>query len=150
MNLAQLDLPDLTGQPPWVVVTVFALFVLGFVGAAYVRRLGPNTGEDPPELGESDTVQPDAPGGVPALPPGTRDPYAVMQQALDHLAEVARRADQEAEDERRTRRREVAALNRKLEQMQQRLDEQADELAECRGELGRLSSRPRRAIGGAE
>jgi hypothetical protein len=150
VNFAQLNLPDLTGQPPWVVVTVMALFVLGFVGVAWVRRGGPNTDEDPPELGQSDTVSLEAREGVPALPAGTHDPYAVMQQAMDHLAEVARRADQEAEDERRTRRRDVAALNRKLEQMQQRLDEQAEDLAECRGEVTRLTARQPRSIGGAE
>jgi hypothetical protein len=113
-----VQLPDLTGQPPWVVVVVFGLFVLGVLGLAWLRRTGRTPEDDPPAIEGADTVTPlDASG----------NPYAVAQRALDHLAEVARRADAESAEERSYRR----SLADRVEELTRELEAVTAQLAEC-------------------
>lgn len=109
------ELPNLEGQPAWVVVVVVALFVLGTLGWAYLRREQPDDAR--PELSESGaaTLAPD--GGHAAV-------GETLRAALDHLAESAHREALEAETER----------NRAAE-LQQRLEACAGELLVVRHRL---------------
>lgn len=114
-----MQLPDLTGQPPWVVVVVFSLFVLGVLGLGWLRWKSGQPPEDQPAALESaDTVTPLDPSG---------NPYAVAQRALDHLAEVARRADAESAEERSYRR----SLADRVEELTRKLEEVTAQLADC-------------------
>lgn len=113
-----MPIPDLAGQPPWVVVVVVTLIVAGTLGLAWLRRTGRVPEEDPPAVGGADTVTPlDASG----------NPYAVAQRALDHLAEVARRADAESAEERSYRR----SLTDRVEELTRELEAVTAQLAEC-------------------
>lgn len=113
-----MQLPDLTGQPPWVVVVVFTLFILGVLGLAWLRRTGRAPEDEPGALEAADTVTPLDPSG---------NPYAVAQRALDHLAEVARRADAESAEERSYRR----SLADRVEELTRKLEEVTAQLADC-------------------
>jgi hypothetical protein len=118
-----VNLPDLTGQPPWVVVTVMTLFTFGVLGLAYLRRGRQDPDSDAADQSDSDNVLANA-GNPPALA-GAHAPYEVVGRALDHLAEAAKREAAEAEAERAERRRVETDLRRKL-------DECEDEVADLR------------------
>jgi hypothetical protein len=107
-----VNLPDLTGQPPWVVITVMALFTFGSLGLAYLRRGRQDPDSEALEQTDSDNVLANA-GNPPALT-GAHAPYEVVGRALDHLAEAAKREAAEAEAERLERRRMEADLRQLL------------------------------------
>ena len=107
-----MGLPDLAGQPPWVVVTVMVLFVLGSLGVAWLRRGNPDPDSDGIEQGGSANVPVEA---------GAHDAVLVVGKALDHLAEVARREALESDSERAEAR-----------LLRQRLDECEDEVEQLR------------------
>ena len=121
-------LPDLSGQPPWVVVTVVALFILGSLGLAYLRRGRQDPDSEALDQADSDNVLANA-GNPPALA-GAHAPYEVVGRALDHLAEAATRDAAEAEAERKQRR-EIE------ERLRAELDECQDEVARWRQNGGR-------------
>lgn len=103
-------LPDLTGQPAWVVVVVVALFTAGTLGTAWLRRR--DGGEPEPE--DDATARPVESGAVPSLPSAPHDGATLaIQKALDHLAAEAA--------ESREARAETAALRRELEAMREEL-----------------------------
>lgn len=108
-----MNLPDLTGQPPWVVVTVMALFTFGVLGLAYLRRGRQDPDSEALDQADSDNVLANA-GNPPALA-GAHAPYEVVGRALDHLAEAAKREAAEAEAERQQRRELEERLRRELE-----------------------------------
>lgn len=85
------ELPNLEGQPGWVVVVVVGLFVMGTLGWAYLRRDQPD--EVRPELTDG--------GGATLTPDGGHGAVGeTLRAALAHLAETAHREAQEAETER--------------------------------------------------
>jgi hypothetical protein len=86
-----MGLPDLAGQPPWVVITVVVLTVLGTLGVAWLRRGNPDPDSDAIDQGNSANVP---------LESGAHDAVLVVGKALDHLAEVARREALESDSER--------------------------------------------------
>jgi hypothetical protein len=107
-----VNFPDLTGQPPWVVVTVMMLFTIGVLGLAYLRRGRPGPDSEALDQADSDNVLTNA-GNPPALA-GAHAPNEVVGRALDYLAEAAKREAAEAEAERVERRRVETDLRRML------------------------------------
>lgn len=80
-----MELPNLEGQPGWVVVVVFGLFVLGGLGALWLKKRGHDP-EDPVEIpAKSDTL---------ALGPGV-DKFDPVREAMTF---AARQAEKSAED----------------------------------------------------
>jgi hypothetical protein len=83
-----VNLPDLAGQPPWVVVVVFFLFVAGTLGMTWIRR----DRADAAEVEAAQNASPLEPGAVPsALTSADSGAHNVAQAALMHLAAVAER-----------------------------------------------------------
>jgi len=142
-----VEFPDLTGQPPWVVIIVTALVVFGGLGvAALSRRAG--QGDKDPQLPPSDRGEPEA------LPSGTTNPaIQVLERALQELAEVARREAAESVEARkdaevlRTRLEECAqaarAADRALHAAESARQDAIRELAECRAYANVLAEQVR-------
>lgn len=118
-----MELPNLEGQPPWVVVIVFALFVGGTLGLVYLKRKGADPETPPPEIEPSDTV---------ALPALVFDP---AREAMGHLATIAARSAADAdraEDEAKALARQLADCERKQAVLQTQHDALVAQLAACR------------------
>ncbi|MGL4808933.1 MAG: hypothetical protein ACRC4O_09345 [Giesbergeria sp.] len=109
-----MNLPNLEGQPPWVVVIVMALFTFGVLGLAYLRRGRQDPDSEALNQVDSDNVLANA-GNPPALA-GAHAPTEVVGRALDYLAEAAKREAAEAEEERRQRREAEAQLRQALDE----------------------------------
>lgn len=86
------ELPNLEGQPGWVVVVVVGLFVLGGLGVAYIRSAGQDDDTEP-GLADRGAATLSADGGHAAV-------GETLRAALGHLAETAHREALEAETER--------------------------------------------------
>lgn len=126
-----MNLPDLAGQPPWVVVIVFFLFVAGTLGVTWIRRGRPEVteGED------AQTAGPIESGAVPsALTSADNGAHAVVQTALMHLAAVAEREAAES-----------AAARSEAAKLQERLDRCTEERQRLAGLL-EVSEQERRRL----
>lgn len=114
-----LELPNLEGQPAWVIIVVVALVVGGGLGIGYLRWKAGQDPEEPAEIAPvADTV---------ALPTGSAA-LDGMREAMNHLAAAASReaknAD-ESDEEARVLRQELAECARertRLELLSQRND----------------------------
>lgn len=112
-----MELPNLEGQPGWVVVLVMALVVFGGLGTAYLAKRRP----------KEVTTQPadeDKQATLSTRNGGDASTMAVVQAAIDHLAETARAATA-GEDK----------AEREAEQLRIELQRKADELNECQRNL---------------
>lgn len=148
------NLPDLSGQPAWVVIVVFSLFTVGTLGIAWMRRgsrLLPGGEGDAEEL---DGARPNAIDGV-SSPSVAHDVHAaqLVKQALDQLAAEASES-REARAETAFARREAEQARREAEQMRRDLNACIEErqrlsaaLERCDAECARLA---RRALGRGE
>lgn len=116
------ELPDLEGQPGWVVVVVVALFFAAGLGATWLRILAKRN-ETPPAI-------PPPPDTL-TLPGATFDP---VQEAMAHLArsaEESKLAEQAAEREADELRAELAACGRELAVLHERHTTLTAKLAAC-------------------
>jgi hypothetical protein len=120
------ELPDLEGQPAWVVVVVVFLFVVGGLGTLYLKR---KAREDEPE----DAPRVEAKEATVALPPGlgpldlVRDTMGVLAtQAAQHKADADR-----AEEEARELARKLSQCERELAVLNERHARLTEQLAEC-------------------
>jgi hypothetical protein len=131
-----LELPNLEGQPGWVVVLVVALIVVGGLGAAYVRRKGGQDPETPPEIEAGpDTV---------ALPGGNTQGLDLVREAMNHLAASAVReaeSAEEAEREARELQRQLNECTRERDRLEGRIAKLEAELRECQFRAQYLSDR---------
>lgn len=113
-------MPNLEGQPGWVVVVVVALFITGALGTAYFRhRLGRKDDENVPAIERRpDTVEP------------SKDvaPLDLVRESMGMLASQAARSAEDA-DRAETRERELLAKLLELEKAQAILQERHDQLA---------------------
>lgn len=90
--------PDISGQPPWVVIV---LAVLGLSGTVLVAWLAARNRKTTTQDGE----------GQATLGGSTPDPMlGMLQKAMDHLAATAERESAESEQARE----ETAAMHRQL------------------------------------
>jgi hypothetical protein len=116
--------PDITGQPAWVVIVIMFLTVSATLGVAFLttRRKSVNQ-----EEGEQAT-----------LPSGETSPTVlVMHAALDHLARVADREAAESEEARK----EAAALRTRLEEQLHEVVRLQSLITETREALTRCQAR---------
>lgn len=102
-------MPDVTGQPPWVVIVLASLTLISTVAVAIIssrsRKSATQDDEGQATLTESG---------------GGQDPSVmVLTAALDHLARVAEREAAESDEARR----ETATLRAQLEQTMGQLHE---------------------------
>lgn len=120
-----MEMPDLDGQPGWVVVVVVALFVLGGWGTLYLHRRLTRSGE-PREVEQGgDTVA----AVTPAM-----GPFDAVTSAVNHMAESARReaanADK-AEEEAKELRRLLAECDKDRALLERRFADLTAQLEEC-------------------
>lgn len=129
-------MPDVTGQPAWVVIVLALLTLTGTVAVAYItarsRKSATQTEADQATLSEGGKVD---------------TSVVVLQAALDHLARVAEREAAESDEARR----ETATLRAKLEntlgQLQEahhRADQAEQALIACRAHAELLSQQAMR------
>lgn len=127
-----MPVPDVTGQPAWVIVVLAVLAVVSTLGVAWFanRSRKSATAEEQPQA---------------TLPGGGQDTTAVViQSALDHLARVAEREAAESTEARR----EMADLRRSLETARadyaailRRAEEAEASLALCRQHASLLADK---------
>lgn len=114
-----MQLPDLSGQPPWVVVVVTLLFVLGWVGTRWVAR-----GREPDEELTEDARETrplPSEGVASALPaPAEHQATAVIMRALELLHAEA--------EESRDGREDAARWRAQAQELQRQLDDCHDQL----------------------
>lgn len=82
-------LPDLSGQPAWVVVVVMALFVAGTIGVKWVGRNARAVDADEEDQEADRPAVPSAGNGHAALPGSDAQTTLVLTKALDLLANEA-------------------------------------------------------------
>jgi hypothetical protein len=128
------ELPDLEGQPAWVVVVVVFLFVVGGLGTLYLKRKAKE--DDDPE----DAPRVEGKEATVALPAGTapldlvRDSMGVLAtQAAQHKADADR-----AEEEARVLARKLSDCERDLAVLHERHASLTLQLEECRRRNGDL------------
>jgi len=136
-------LPDMSGQPPWVVIVVAVLLVAGTVGS---RLIGRGRGGTEAE-GEAE-------GDRPALPPGQHraaddtSTTTVLTKALDLLAREAVES-QEARDENNSLRRQLLECGSERDRIAARLTAMQAELEQCDERCRRLARRAMELGGGS-
>lgn len=117
-SIAQPQLPDLTGQPPWVVVVVTLLFVAGWVGTRWVARGRDRIAEAEEDAEEPRPLPPE--GVASALTAPEHHATTVIMRALDLLREEA--------EESRDGREEAARWRKRAERLQQLLEDCQEQL----------------------
>ena len=117
-----LELPNLEGQPGWVIIVVVALVVFGGLGVAWLRREARDDDED--DDGPQDSPRLDGPPATVSLPAGAnaldlvKDSLGVLAtQAAAHKADADR-----AEEEARGLAKELAACARDKAVLQAQMD----------------------------
>lgn len=129
-----MELPNLEGQPGWVVVVVFGLFVFGGLGMLWLKRKGGEDDDpaDTPQIeGRTDTVI--APAGATPLDL-VRDTMGVLATQAAHHKADADRAEQEAKELAR----QLAECERAQAVLQERHDQLARQLRDCRRRNGEI------------
>jgi hypothetical protein len=132
-----LELPNLEGQPGWVIIVVVGLVVFGGLGVAYLRREARKDDEDDPP---QDSPQVEGAPATVSLPAGAnaldlvKDSMGVLAtQAAAHKAD-ADRAEEEARDLARQLAecgRGLAVLETRHAALQERYDELRQRLDAC-------------------
>lgn len=122
-----MEMPSLEGQPPWVVILVAVLVMLGGLGVAWIKRGARD--DDPPEK----PPRLDAEPATVSLPPGpVFDPvHAVVDSLTAQAVRSAEDADR-AEAEAKSLARQLADCERQQAVLQERHDNLAAQLAACR------------------
>jgi hypothetical protein len=134
-----VELPNLEGQPGWVIIVVVALFSLSSVGAAFLRKRlgrGAKHDEENPQIeGAPDTV---------ALPRGSGTPHH-LELVRESMTMMAAQAARNAEDADRAEARE-RELQRQLAEcaearavLNERYAQLERELAICRATHSRMN-----------
>jgi hypothetical protein len=137
-------LPDLAGQPGWVVAVVTALFTAGSLGAAWLRRRSPG-GELEAGENSAQASEPDA-GAVPSLPSAAQDGATLtLHRTLDFLAAEAAES-REARAEAAQSRKELGAVQADLNRLTAEHQRALERLVRCeaRNELLEEQARGRR------
>lgn len=124
-------LPDLAGQPGWVVAVVAFLFTVGTLGAAHLRNRSPRAIEPAEDDAGTSELEP---GAVPSLPPAAHDGATLtLHRTLDFLAAEAA--------ESREARAEAAQIRKELEAVRADLNRLTHEHAAALAKLGRCEAR---------
>lgn len=118
-SIAQPQLPDLSGQPPWVVVVVSLLFVAGWVGTRWAARGRDRIVEAEEDAEESRPLTTE--GVASALTAPEHHATAVIMRALELLHEEAEES-RDGREEAAQWRRKAEGLQQLLEDCQQQLD----------------------------
>lgn len=129
-----MQIPSLEGQPGWVVVIVFALAVFGTIATLVIKsRVSKEEKKTVPAL--PDTTPPALP--VPRDSNENLTAFALIQAAMEHLAETARRAVAQCEEAEH----KVEDLRRQLEDARRELHTVQRRLEECQDNAHRLAQR---------
>jgi hypothetical protein len=116
----QPQLPDLTGQPTWVVIVVSALFAAAWVGSRWVTRGRDAEGEEDEPASVTRPLPPEGVTSALAVP-AEHQATAVIMRTLELLHQEAQESRDGREDAARWK---------------ERADELQRLLEECRDELG--------------
>lgn len=125
-------LPDLAGQPGWVVAVVAGLFTVGSLGAAWLRTRPSSRAVD----SSDDDAEPSEleAGAVPSTPPTPHDGATLtLHRTLDFLAAEAA--------ESREARAEAALTRKELEAVRADLNRLTHDLAAANAQLVRCEAR---------
>jgi Flp pilus assembly protein TadB len=131
------SLPDLTGQPAWVIVVVVGLTALGTLASAVVqrgerrrKRQRSKDNDDDPTVGDRQRV--------PSLPSGDAHVLGVSVQALVDTARHERREAEEARAETRDVRARYEQAMRELGEARRTAERALVDLAHCQDAADRL------------
>jgi DNA repair ATPase RecN len=129
-----VQIPSLEGQPGWVVIIVFALAVFGTIATLVIKnRVSKEEKKTVPALPET------TPTALP-LPRDSNEnitAFALIQAAMEHLAETARREAAQGEEAEH----KVEELRRQLEDCKRELQTVQRRLEECQDNAHRLAQR---------
>lgn len=123
------SLPDLSGQPAWVIIVVVGLMAFGSVGGAIMQR-GEKRRRKKRERDNDDDPAIEHRHGVPSLPAGQPD---VLHASVTAIIEAARRESAEANEARA----ETRALRVRYEQAMAELEEARRVASRANADLGR-------------
>lgn len=90
-----MELPNLEGQPPWVVVIVVFLFVAGTLGGIYLRRRF-KAPEETPQIEDEPATLALPSGGVATAFDPVKEAMGMAMAAAARSTEDADRAEEEA------------------------------------------------------
>lgn len=128
-------LPDLSGQPAWVVIVVVTLLVIGSVGSKWITRGGREI-----EEGGEDGQEEDRPALHAPSPGSDAQTTLVLTKALDLLAnEAVESRDSRAEAERL--RDELLTCSRERDRVARQLADVQADLEKCNADCRALALR---------
>ena len=122
-------LPDLEGQPAWVVIVVVGLFTLGTVGAAWLG--GRSKKREREEDTESDAGVLTHRDGVPSLPTGAASVLEASVNAIIRDADAGRQEVAESRAEMRTMQRKLEEAMRERDDALRRAQRALADLGTC-------------------
>ena len=132
-------LPDMSGQPWWVVVIVVSLLVAGSIGTRWVGARAGRSGEQEEDDAEGD--RPARPGGQhAAVSSDTSQTTAVLTKALDLLASEAAES-QDARAEVGRLRDELLRCSAEHDRVARAAEKAQADLEQCNRECRRLAMR---------
>lgn len=132
-------LPDLSGQPAWVVIVVVALLMVGTVGAKWAGR-GARDGQEEDDQEPDRSALPPAGHGHTAMSPSDAHTTAVLTKALDLLANEAAES-QGARVEVDRLRAELVACSTERDRIARDFTKVQADLEQCNRECRRLAMR---------
>lgn len=136
-------MPDLEGQPAWVVIVVVGLFTIGTVGAAWLGGRSRKRKND--DAAESDAPVLTPSEGVPSLPTGAGGVLEATVNAIIRDADAGRQEVAETRAEMRTMQRRLEDLIEQRDRALQEARHALVRLGECQSAVTDL----RRQLGGA-
>ena len=129
-------MPDLSGQPPWVIVVVVGLTALGTLGGAILQRGEKRRKRKRRQADNDDDPAIEHRHRVPSLPSGQAD---VLGVSVNAIIEHARRESEEAAEARAENR----ALQARYEQAVRELEETRRTAQRALADLGHCQTQVR-------
>lgn len=128
-------MPDLEGQPAWVVIVVVALFTMGTVGSAWLGRRDKRRREREDD-DESDAAVTTHRDGVPSLPTGgAADVLTASVHAIIRDADAGRQEVAEARAEMRHMQRQLFEAERERDEALRRAQRALADLGACQSHV---------------
>jgi hypothetical protein len=135
------SLPDLTGQPGWVIIVVVGLTALGTLGGAILQRGERRRKKRQRKDDNDDDRAVEHRHRVPSLPSGEAHVLGVSVQALVDTARLERLEAEEARAETRALRARYEQAMRELEEARRTAERALVDLAHCETNAERLRAK---------
>lgn len=135
------SLPDLSGQPPWVIIVVVGFGALGTIGTALLQRSEKRAAKKRKRNDKGDVPAIEQPRSVPSAPNGQVD---VLNVSVAAIIEHARRESDEANEARketRALRAKYDAARAELEEARRVATRALADLDRCQSDVNRLRAK---------